>query len=159
MITPICVCGVGSPFGDDRIGWQAIDRLEKSAFLRKLPPGRVITCRCDRPGPRLLELLRGAEVAIIVDAIFSGAPPGTIKCILANSMATLRSPFSTHGLDLASTLVLGEALGQLPSQIFIYGVEISPARVNLPNDALSPALTAIIPALVKAIETKVKDFC
>lgn len=159
MATPIRICGVGSPFGDDQIGWQAIEALERSKVLEVLPTGMATTCLCDRPGPRLLEILKGAELGIIIDAMMSGATPGTLKCIQFDSLSVFESPYSTHGFDLASTLALGAALEELPLQLFIYGIEIEAPTVNLQNTVPNPALAAAIPELIKTIENTLKVFC
>lgn len=40
-MTRVCVIGIGSPFGDDRIGWAAIEALKASGILKQFPPGSV----------------------------------------------------------------------------------------------------------------------
>ncbi|QBQ55485.1 hydrogenase maturation protease [Nitrosococcus wardiae] len=159
MATPIRICGVGSPFGDDQIGWQAVEALKRSKVLEVLPAGTAMTYLCDRPGPRLLEILKGAELGIIIDAMVSGATPGTLKCVQFDSLSMLESPYSTHGFDLASTLALGAALGELPHQLFIYGIEIEPPTVSLQNIAPNPTLAVAMPKLITNIENTLKVFC
>lgn len=160
MAAPVRICGVGSPFGEDQIGWRAVEFLEQSRVLQDLPAGMVKTCLCDGFGPRLLEILKGAELVIIIDAMISGAVPGTVQRVQQDSLEVLASPCSTHGFDLASTLALGGVLEQLPSQLFIYGIEIEVSTASLypPGSPLNPALAAAMPELIKEVETILKTF-
>lgn len=41
---PVQIIGIGSPFGDDRAGWEVIRRLEQRAATRA-------ESAADRPGP------------------------------------------------------------------------------------------------------------
>ena len=68
----IRIIGIGSPFGDDAVG------LEVARILAEAPPPDCEVIAADRPGATLLELLDGAEAAILVDAVQSGNAPGLI---------------------------------------------------------------------------------
>jgi hydrogenase maturation protease len=68
----IRIIGIGSPFGDDAVG------LEVARRLAEAPPPNCDVVAADRPGTDLIELLRDIQGAILVDAVRSGAPPGTL---------------------------------------------------------------------------------
>ena len=66
----IRVIGLGSPFGDDRVGWRVI------RLLNGRLPGPVDLVALDRPGSTLINWMQGVEHLVLIDAVRSGAPPG-----------------------------------------------------------------------------------
>ena len=92
-MSPIRIIGVGSPFGQDRYGWQAVDALRDSDPLQHYPDGLVSLHRCDRPGMDLLNVMRGADGVIIIDAVQSTAVPGTLHCFDAQAFRFEASRF------------------------------------------------------------------
>jgi hydrogenase maturation protease len=114
MSAPVVV-GVGSPFGGDQAGWAVAARLGDLAGVR--------VAALDRPGPALLNTLAGAPAAVIVDAVHSGAAPGTLHRFSDAAALPTQDPASSHGLGLAEALALGERLGQLPPWVVV-GVEV-----------------------------------
>ncbi len=115
------IIGVGSPFGADRLGWEVAEQLRSGRLLAMAPPPEILCC--DRPGPRLLELLAGVDFAIILDAMSAGLAPGAVRCLEARALEREEAQFSSHGLGLATTLALGQALGQLPPRLYVLGIE------------------------------------
>ena len=116
MSAPVVV-GVGSPFGGDRAGWAVVARLGELDGVR--------VQALDRPGPALVGALEGAAAAVIVDAVRSGAEPGTLHRLTPIDQLPAAGATSSHGLGLAEALALGERLGQLPPWVVI-GVEAEP---------------------------------
>jgi hydrogenase maturation protein HypF len=119
----IRIIGIGSPFGDDAVG------LEIALVLAGAPPPNCEVIAADRPGAALLDLLDSAEAAILIDAVRSGAPPGTIHQIdfdeLDRAAACL---VSSHDLGVATAIQLARKLGRGPSVGRIIGIEIAPAE-------------------------------
>jgi hydrogenase maturation protease len=68
----IRIIGIGSPFGDDAAG------LEVARILAQAPQPNCEVIVADRPGANLLELLRGTDSAILIDAVRSEGSPGTL---------------------------------------------------------------------------------
>ena len=64
----------------------------------------------------LIEDWAGADAVIVVDAVSSGAPPGTIHRLdpLSAPIPAALSQGSTHAFGLAETIELARALGRLP---------------------------------------------
>lgn len=62
---------------------------------------------------------------ILIDAVSSGARPGTIYCIDAQAQPLPAgwTIFSTHAFGIAEPLALARSLGQLPPDLRIYGIE------------------------------------
>jgi len=93
----------------------------------------------------LLDLLDGAPAATLVDAVASGAAPGTVHRFDASAEplpASLRSSTSTHAIGLADALELARALGRLPRRVIVYGIE----------GAAFAAGDAVTPAVARAVE-------
>ncbi len=118
----IRVIGLGSPFGDDQAGWQVVERL------RGYLPTDVDLVKLDRPGSALIRWMQGVEHLILVDAVVSGAVPGSLIRLTPETVATAQAHFSTHDLDLAQTLRLAAALGSLPAEVELFGIEIGDCR-------------------------------
>jgi hydrogenase maturation protease len=110
------IAGVGNDWrGDDAVGLVAARRL------RELLPGvRVVELGGDASA--LLDAWAGAGLAIVIDAVRSGAPPGTIHRLDGRPPAALRLG-STHAVGLAETIELGRVLGRLPARLELYGIE------------------------------------
>lgn len=74
----------------------------------------------------LLGLFRDRELVVLVDAVRTEAPGGTVlRWELGDGPSFPSVPaVSTHGLSLATVLELGRTLGQLPRRLIVYGVAI-----------------------------------
>jgi len=145
----ICIIGLGSPHGDDRIGWELVRLLEAEAPV----DDSLQLHACATVGGDLLEFWKDAELAIIVDAMRSEAPPGTLQRFELHprnelsAMATVQT-VSSHGLDLPELIELAEALDRLPRRLVLIGVEIAACA---PFEPLSVQAQATLPNLVRAV--------
>ncbi|KTD46229.1 hydrogenase maturation protease [Legionella quateirensis] len=119
----IKVLGIGSPFGDDQAGCRVAQLLKQNDLIRRNCSAVLIEAH-DRPGVRLLELMRQANRVYLIDAIQSGNQPGTIHRFMNEQIFELNSMLSTHDMGVAQTLALGRSLEELPEQIILYGIEI-----------------------------------
>lgn len=114
------VIGVGNVYrGDDGAGLAVAARLHA-----RVPEG-VEVIPCEQEPSRLIEAWQEAETALIVDAVESGAVPGTVHRFDASEQPlpaeVLRS--STHAFGVGEAIELARALGRLPSRVLVYGVE------------------------------------
>jgi hydrogenase maturation protease len=73
----------------------------------------------------LIDLLDGAPEAIVIDAVRSGAAPGTVRRfdVGATALPAVRGSTSTHLVGLAEAIELARALGRLPPRVIVYGIE------------------------------------
>lgn len=73
----------------------------------------------------LIEIWQTADCALIVDAVLSGADPGTLHIWDARTAELRNDVFrsSTHALGLADAIELARALDRLPKNLTIYGIE------------------------------------
>lgn len=143
MTAPIRILGIGSPFGGDSIGLQAAQKLSG-----KFPSALVSVDELDRPGIGLIRAMEDARIAILMDAVMTGAQVGTIVRIERDRIShAMARHTSTHGFGIAEALLLAEKLQQLPQQLVLIGVEIS--RKNDPLDG------AALDALVEEVSSEV----
>lgn len=154
MNNRIQLIGVGSPFGDDRLGWLAAEALQCSSLVKTVEPGRMVISILDRPGATLLAHWQNANDVILIDAVHSGAAPGTLHCLTAADLVSDGLPASSHGFGIACALELGSALGNIPGRVLLYGIEIDPAHVD---QSLSPAVLSALPELIRRIEQVLSD--
>ena len=116
----IVIIGIGNEFQrDDGVGLFVVQELR----ARELPAD-VVTFQC-RQGLALMELWRDKEMAILVDAVTSGAAPGSIFRFEAQMESPAEPRFSgtTHDYGLREAIELGKALNSLPRRVIVYGIE------------------------------------
>jgi hydrogenase maturation protease len=114
------VIGIGNAYRhDDAAGLMVARHLKEQSLIS-----------CDvreqiGEGAGLLELWKGAERVVVIDAVKSGAVPGTIHCFDANQNPLPASIFrdSTHAFGLVEAIELSRALKQLPPNLVVYGIE------------------------------------
>ncbi|HQU44748.1 MAG TPA: hydrogenase maturation protease [Pirellulales bacterium] len=130
MSVSTLIVGIGSPHGDDQIGWRVAERLaveRESACGASGPRPQAdcnVTIRMASSPTDLLDWLEGVERLIICDACQAVGSPGTVHCWRwpEAPLARLRSS-SSHDLSLAEVLTLAEELRSLPGEVIIWAVE------------------------------------
>lgn len=135
------IIGIGSPFGDDQLGWEVVKLLEKCLNLVPFIPSQLQLICCDRPGMYLLELMRGANTVFLIDAVVTGAVYGTLHRFENQEIEAISSPLSSHALGVAYAIKMGRALDELPLKVILYGIEIGDIHHQ------SRLSTLIIPAI------------
>lgn len=120
----IKVLGIGSPFGDDQVGWRVAETLKQQLSLHDHKAQDVNIESHDRPGIRLIELMSEASTIFIIDAVKSGSEAGTIHRFENNEIFESDNRFSTHDIGVSQALQLGCSLNALPANIILYGIEI-----------------------------------
>lgn len=137
--------GVGNPFrSDDGVG-RAVLR-----FLRPEIPVSVTLLEETGDGAELLEAWKGADRVILVDAVQSGAPPGTIHRFdaRAEKLPAWFSRSSTHAFGVAEAIELARAMQDLPPHLVVYGV----AGLDFSaGTELSPEVAQIVPQVARLI--------
>ena len=114
------VIGVGNDLrGDDAAGPETVRRLR----ARAVPGLEALACAADPQA--LLEAWAGAARVVVVDAMASGAPAGTVARFdaVAGPLPIERFRGSTHGLGVAEAVELARALGRLPASLAVIGIE------------------------------------
>jgi len=140
------VLGLGNPLmGDDGAGVAALERLRDEW---EIPPG-VELVDGGTWGMNLLPLIESARHLILIDAIRSGAAPGTLVVLERAQLPRYFSlKISPHQIDLREVLALAELRGLLPDDLVAVGIE--PERVEL-ELRLSPSVSAGLGKLVDLV--------
>ncbi|KAF0192839.1 MAG: hydrogenase maturation protease [Gammaproteobacteria bacterium] len=123
-MSPIIVIGVGSPFGIDRLGWDIVRLLQKHGVLKPLVPDTLTLESADRPGTRLVAMMKGAELAIIIDVVQSGMEAGTVVRLNQDDIHNAPHQVSVHGFGVADVIMLADKTGDLPPRLNIFGLEM-----------------------------------
>lgn len=105
----IIVIGIGQSLrGDDAAGLEAV-RLWQEKYPQTAQTVRVELA--ELPGLVLLDLLKGMDAAILVDAVHASAPAGTLVRLGLDDLAAFTpGTGSAHGWGVAETLHLGRSL-------------------------------------------------
>jgi hydrogenase maturation protease len=144
------VLGLGNEIlGDDSVGLRVVREL-----IAHLPPDSSVEVSEEtRGGLRLMERMIGYERALIVDAILTGSPPGTLQWLSPGGIPTQRSA-STHDVNLPTALSLGrQASAILPADANIHILAIEAANVDHFAEDLSPEVERAVPRAVDEILT------
>jgi hydrogenase maturation protease len=130
--------GFGSSHGDDRVGWMVAD-----ALAPRLSP-RAIVRHAAAPID-LLDWLDGIDRLALCDACRGIGPVGTWRRWAAplKQIPAMMARHS-HDLGVVAALELAARLGQLPRDIWLWGVEVGPTE---PVQSASAEVAAAVVAV------------
>ena len=141
------VIGVGSPFGDDRAGWEVVAALEAALRSAAAPSLGIDVRACDRPGAALVHLLTGVQHAVIIDVALSpGSPAGSVRWLDEREIEARRA-VSSHGFGLAEALALARALGDAPSRVSVLAI----SATHWEGDGLSDPVREAVPVAMREV--------
>jgi len=149
----IVVIGIGQSLrGDDAAGLEAV-RLWQAKY-----PGTAGGVRVELtelPGLGLLDLLAGAEAAILVDAVQADPPAGKLLRIGPEELASFTTDTqSAHGWGVAETLILGRSMDPGLAQIRVTPIGIVGRDFSM-GSGLSPEVKEALPRAAEIIEVEV----
>ena len=132
--------GIGNPDrGDDAAGWEVADRVT-SWEVSRLTAGSL----------SLIDLWHDDDDVVIVDAMKSGAVPGTVVRIDGIAEQLPAGAFaSTHAFGPAAVVELARQLGRLPSSLVVYGIE---AKTMEHGVVMSPVVAAAVEQVVEELQ-------
>jgi hydrogenase maturation protease len=148
MRASILVLGVGNPLlGDEGVGPCAIDELERGYVL----PQDVRILDGGAPGLSLLGEITRADRLVLLDAVQTGARPGTVVTMEGESLFS--GPdcrLSPHQIGLGDVIAAARLQGG-PQEVVLFGIE--PERMELGLGLSSP----VAGALPKLVETVIQQ--
>ena len=141
---PPLVIGVGTEHRrDDRCGLDVVRALRPKVGDR----ARLVEASSD--ATELLDLWADRREVLVVDAVRSGAPPGTRRVTrVLDDVAPPSGATSTHGLSLSDAIALGRTLGQMPHRLSLYTIEADDVSIG---DGLTPAVAEAVARTVEAL--------
>jgi len=139
----IVVLGVGNILlSDEGVGVRAIEQLREDYLL----PPEVEIIDGGTSGMEMLEDLAHADHLLIVDAVRSGQPPGTIVKIAGEDVPVFfKTKLSPHQIGLSDVLATLVLTDEQPGGITVIGVEPESLETAM---ALTPTVAAQMPRLV-----------
>ena len=142
----LLILGLGNVIcGDDGVGVAAVERLARDY---ELPEG-VQALDGGTLGLSLLAHVTGADDLLLVDAIRTGAPPGTLVRLAGSDVApAVRERLSVHQIGVADLLDALRLLDEVPRRLVLLGLEPATLELGL---GCSPAVAARIDDLVAAV--------
>jgi hydrogenase maturation protease len=151
----ILVLGLGNPVvTDDSVGLRVAAELKPRLADRP----DVVVSEDYWGGLRLMERMAGFDRAVVIDAICTGAPPGTIHRLTPGSIPTQRSA-STHDVNLTTALALGRTAGlHLPRDEDILLVGVEAEDILSFGEQCTPAVAAAIAPAVEEVVRAVDRF-
>lgn len=150
-MSDVSVIGIGSPFGNDTIGWQVIHTLRRQHTPSAVQPDQLELIETDRPGINLIQMLQGKRFVILIDALLNAQRHGEVICLDKAQIIESQKYLSSHSLDVASAITLGDKLGVLPKKLSIMGIAIDPKL----ND---PIPDSAIHALAELVNHSIKEY-
>jgi len=158
-MSDVCIIGLGSPHGDDQLGWELVRLLENEGVQSSVETPLRITA-CATLGGEVLECWKGADLAIIVDAVRGALPPGTVRHIILHPQHDLSEvdavrTLTSHSIDLRALMDLAMALDEIPTRVVLIGVEVEACA---PFESMSAPACAALPGLVRAVRAEISAF-
>jgi hydrogenase maturation protease len=154
------VVGLGNPIlGDDGVGWRVADEVRQRLLLaarRGQSPIEVDSLALG--GLSLMERLVGYDRAIIVDAVSTGQPLGTVSRFRLDELPDFSTAHTSaaHDTSLQNALKVGRTMGaHLPGEVLIVGVEAQ--SVYDFSETLSPPVAAAVPVAVRLVLELLED--
>jgi hydrogenase maturation protease len=140
------VIGIGNDYRhDDAVG------LEVARLVRRADPAGAMVVIGVSDDYALHSAWQNCEVACVVDCTQSGAPPGTIQRFEVRDgpiPEEIFNSFSTHTLSLSRAIELSRALGKLPREMTIFGIEGADMSVGQGLTAAVEAAAARVVGLI-----------
>jgi hydrogenase maturation protease len=147
---PILVIGVGNEDrGDDGAGLVAARQIQ----AKGLPYIHVVEQSGD--GADLIDLWQQTQTVYLIDAMVTGALPGTVQRfdVQAGVLPVHLAQTSSHLFGVVQAIELGRAIGLLPSSLIVYGIE---GQQFEHGAGLSPeaaaAAASVVEQIIHAIE-------
>jgi hydrogenase maturation protease len=139
------VLGVGNLLlSDDGVGVHTIRRLQEVAQL----PEEVQVLDGGTMGLDLLYYLEGVSHLLIVDAVETGGPPGTLTRIAGEQVPAYLSLKMSPHVGLPDMLFAAKLRDLYPEEVVVWGVQPETIEVGLD---LSPSVAAQVDVLVEKI--------
>ncbi len=139
VLMRIICCG-NPDRGDDGAGALVARRLRELGIETVTRTGEA---------SELVEAWRGADHVVVVDAVETGAPAGTVWQWDGPQASFPSHPStSTHGLGLAKAITLARVLDRLPERLQVYGIE---GRRFEPGTEVSPEVKLAVEEVVRRI--------
>lgn len=140
------ILGIGNPImSDDAVGGRIVQCLQQ----RYRFPAGVRLLDGDTLGTALLHHLDGVSRLLVVDAVETGGPPGTLTRLANDQIpGVITAKLSPHQLGLSDLLAVAALHGCAPQEVVVWGVQ--PENLEMGLD-LSPPVAAQMESLTAGV--------
>lgn len=146
----ILILGLGNTImSDDGVGPKVVERMRENCESLE----NVMLLDGGTLGLDLLPYLEGVERLIIVDAVETGQPAGTLVRLAGDDVPlALETKLSPHQMGLKDLLAVARLTGHLPSEIILIGVQ--PLLLEMGTE-LSPPVAEALSELITMVQTEI----
>jgi hydrogenase maturation protease len=144
--SPVLVLGAGNILlSDEGVGVRVVETLQQRHGI----PDNVEILDGGTCGMDLLDVIAGRERLIIVDAVNTGSPPGTVVRYASGEIpAVFRTKTSPHQLGLAEVLALLTLLDSAPRRVTVIGVQPESLAIGI---GLTAAVSERVDQMVEMV--------
>lgn len=148
----IVILGVGNILlSDEGVGVRTVEFLKREY---QLPP-EVEVIDGGTSAMEMLDDLAYADHLIIVDAVRSGKPPGTLVRIAGEDVPVFfKTKLSPHQIGLSDVLATLVVTGEAPGGVTVIGVEPYSLATCM---ALTPQIEALLPRVAEQVVTELRQ--
>jgi hydrogenase maturation protease len=142
---PVLVLGIGNILlRDEGVGVRAVEELRGVPLPEDVELVDGGTCGAD-----LVELLADRRKVIVIDALQTDEPPGSVfRLTAAELMPSPGDCISLHQLGLVESLNIAAQLGCAPEEVVIFGIQ--PGTIA-PGLELTAEAAAAIPLVIRSV--------
>lgn len=150
MSSSTIVAGVGNLFrGDDGVGPVVASRISARA------PSSVRVISGLEDPLELIDAWEHADLAVVIDAVVSDEPPGTVHEIeVEGPLPAMFRRLSTHLFSVAQVIELGTVLQRMPRRLVLIGVEAADVGQR---PELSPSVAAAVDDVVARVRRLIAE--
>ena len=150
------ILGIGNEWAsDDGVGPEVVRRLQGRWQKQSREPDQAVEFSIlAQPDLLLLDRIVGYANLIVVDAVVSGSPPGTVhhekwEPGVLEARGVQRA--SSHGFGVRELLEMAAVIGKLPENVELWGIEIVSTQ---PGQGLSAELEGAVGGVVEMLEER-----
>jgi len=149
----ILVLGIGNlVMGDDGVGVRVIQKLQRDYH----PHPDVAVMDGGTLGLDLLPRLEGIERLIVVDALETGEPAGTLVRLTGSQIPlALETRVSAHQMGLRDLLAVARLMGHAPGEMVLLGVQPGSSGMGY---GLTPAVEAQVDVLLEGVLRELENW-
>ena len=147
-VRPLLVLGIGNILlSDEGIGVRVVEAMRELSL-----PAHVELCDGGTGGLDLVEMIADRQKVVVVDAMQTDAPPGTILRLTPDDLVSpAPGRLSVHEVSLLDALAMARQIGEPPGEVVILGVQ--PGLIDWGLE-LTPEIANVVPELIRRVRTE-----
>lgn len=148
------IIGMGNPLlSDDGVGITVAHAVAECLQHRM----SLTVTELHTGGIRLMEAMAGFKRVVVIDAMLSGALPGSLRQFDPKGFITTKNTFSSHDTDFATAYELGRMAGVLlPEQVSFWGIEAR--EFDLFGEKFTDEVAAAVSGAVHRIAAQITEW-